>query len=62
MQADCLCPFDLTATVVGLQPVWYTAKVWNQDMTILFGQADVYIGGGETGTKIKNDLLQPNVK
>lgn len=62
MQANCICPFDLTATVVGLQPGWYTAKVWNEDMTILFGQADIYIDNGKAELKIKEIILQPNLK
>jgi hypothetical protein len=48
--------------VVGLESGWYTAKVWNQDMTLLFGQADIYIGADQTVPKIENDLLKSNLK
>ncbi len=60
--ANCICPFDLTATVAGLQAGWYTAKVWNEDMTILFGQADIYISNGEMGWKIKKDSFHSSIK
>ena len=39
----CMCYFNLSAEVTGLDPGIYVIQVWNEDRTVLFGQTEVTV-------------------
>ncbi|UCE17326.1 MAG: hypothetical protein JSV84_10520 [Gemmatimonadota bacterium] len=39
----CMCYFNIASTVVGLAPGAYTVRVWNEDLSTLFGEVDITI-------------------
>ena len=39
----CMCYFKITSTVVGLAPGTYIVRVWNEDLSVLFGEVEVTI-------------------
>ena len=43
MPCHCLCPYDLSARIMGLPPGTYLVEVWNAEQTRLFGSAWVTI-------------------
>jgi len=43
----CMCCFDLSLTIGGLQPGDYLFKVWSEDQSILYGEVWITIGGSE---------------
>lgn len=55
---DCLCCFDLSVTITDLDPGTYVMKVWNEDQTVLYGEASVTIEGISIGEIAQSDCIE----